>query len=203
MSAINVILISNDSDKQYAVSKEACSISKLITDMIHDIADADLADNPIPLPKVSSHILELVIEFLTHYQIENMSPIPKPIQSGDMKVNAGEWFGNYVDNLSKEDHFAMINAANFMGIQPLLSLVCCRIAAQIYGKRIDEVAGVFGLPKDIKFTEEDKNRVYETYPWVKAIRDKIQARIAAATTDLIPKDPLEEVQDVSTEATTA
>jgi len=203
MSTVNVILIANDSEKEYPVSKKACSISKLITDMIHDVADVDLPDNPIPLPKVSSHILELVIEYLNEFARSPMASIPKPIQSGDMKVNAGQWFGEYVDNLSKEDHFAMINAANFLGIQPLLSLVCCRIAAQIYGKRIDEVSEVFGLPKDIKFTEEDKNRVYETYPWVKAIRDKIQARIDAATINLIPKDPLEEVQDVSTEATTA
>ena len=177
-----VTLISSDG-QEFKISRKASEVSKLINDMITDIKDSDLESNPVPIQKVTGEVLARVILFLEKNATEPMNEIPKPIVSGDMKVNAGEWYGEFVNALVKKDLFDLINAANFMGIQPLLNLTCCKVASQLYGKKKSEIAPLFGLPADIEFTEEDRKKVYETYPWVQAIKDKLQSRLNAATTE--------------------
>ena len=145
MTEANIILTSSDL-QEFQIARKCGDASKLIRDMTDDIKDEDLKDNPVPIAKVNSEVLGKVITFLEKYASEPMKTIPKPITSGDMKVNAGEWYGNFVDSLTKKELFDLINAGNFMGIQPLLNLTCCKVASQLFGKKRQEIPPLFGLP---------------------------------------------------------
>ena len=77
-----------------------------------------------------------------------------------MTVNAGEWYGNFIDILKKNELYDVINAANYMDIEPLLSLAVCKIASTVYGKTREEILLMFGRPGDTQFGDEEKKEVY-------------------------------------------
>ncbi len=111
---------------------------------------------------------------------EPMKEIEKPIRSSNMVTNAGVWYGEWVDALSRKELFALINAANFLNIKELLNLTCCKIATYLHGKKKHEIPPLFGLDPNITFNDEDKKRVYDTYPWVKTIKDNLQKKLDEA-----------------------
>lgn len=175
--------------------------SKTINDMVGEWGNEDLRSGEegqpiaVPLTKVSSDVLPFIIQFLEHNREKPMKEIPQPISNADMIVNAGAWYGAFINfsdtKIVKENKpeggekelkllYALINAANFLCITPLLQLACCKIATTLYGKKRTEIPEMFGLPADYVVTEEQKARVLENYPWVREVRDKLEARMHLA-----------------------
>ena len=76
-----------------------------------------------------------------------MEQIEKPLKSSKMKEIVGEWYNDFSD-LSQEELFAIILAANYMDISPLLDLFCAKIASLIKGKTPEEA--VAKLYMDLK-----------------------------------------------------
>lgn len=49
---------------------------------------------------------------------------------------------------SQADLFALIQAANFLNIEPLLDLACKTVAAMIDGKTAEQIRELFGITND-------------------------------------------------------
>jgi S-phase kinase-associated protein 1 len=109
----------------------------------------------IPLPNVSALTLGKVIEFCEHYQqVEVMTPFPPPLKSNQLNELVQPWYVEYV-NVDKTILFAIINAANYMNIKPLLDLTCLAVALLIKGKTSAEIRDVFNLHESIHTSNDD------------------------------------------------
>ena len=105
-----------------------------------------------PLPNVSSPILEKVIEYCTHYQGDNMTPIQTPLKSNKLEDMVQPWYADYV-KVPKDTLFDLVAAANYMDIKPLLDLTCLAVSILIKGKSAEELREMFNISED--FTPEE------------------------------------------------
>lgn len=123
---------------------EPMKASILIEKMLDGGEDDD--DKTIPLPNVSSHILRLIVDFLKYYYTDKMDNIPKPIPSVDLEdFITKEWYANFVNKMSNMEIFELISAANYMDIEPIISLGCAKIASMIKGKTSEEIRNIFNV----------------------------------------------------------
>lgn len=95
-----------------------------------DKSDPEKVTKDIPLPNVSSEVLEKIIEFMQHYQNEQMTPIEPPFKSEHLDDLVQKWYADFVD-VDRELLFDMVAAANFMDIKPLLDLSCLAVSIMI------------------------------------------------------------------------
>jgi S-phase kinase-associated protein 1 len=72
------------SDKQeFVIDKQVASLSVLIKNLLDDIGDDQ--DTPIPLPNVTGHILQKVMEYCKHHKDD-----PAQVQEDEMKAKTSE-----------------------------------------------------------------------------------------------------------------
>ena len=50
-----------------------------------------------------------------------------------------DWYRTFVNNMDRENLFALLTAANYMNIKPLLDLACLRVTFEVTGKSAEEV----------------------------------------------------------------
>ena len=111
-------------------------MSQLVADTFEedDEDDSDDDDNDstktVSLPKVSSEILQKVVEYLKHYQEEAMTPISSPLKSARLEDMVQEWYVQYAD-VDEKTLSDLVSASNFMDIKPLLDLTCLAVSIAI------------------------------------------------------------------------
>ena len=104
----------------------------------------------IPLPNVRTEVLQKVIEFCTHYRDDPMKTIEKPLKSFNMEELVGPWYANFVKDLEKEMLHQLMLAANFMSIEPLVSLTCAFVASLLKGKNPEEVREEYNIKNEFE-----------------------------------------------------
>lgn len=141
-------LLTND-DREMHVDLEDIIISNLIKTVTEGSEEDD--EEEIPLPNVSFPVLEKVVEFTRHYKTSPMVYVPKPLPSNISTINevVGDWYGDYIMNLDEELLMRVIDASNYMDIEPLQEICCAHIATVLRGKEPDEVRRILGLDEEI------------------------------------------------------
>jgi S-phase kinase-associated protein 1 len=108
----------------------------------------------IPLPNVSSMILNKVMEYCQHYiEIETMTPIVTPLKSIKLDEMVQGWYVDYV-KVDKQVLFDLVGAANFMDVKPLLDLTCLAVSILIKGKSAMELRDMFHISHELSPEEE-------------------------------------------------
>lgn len=150
-------LISSEKNS-FKVPINILSISNMVAVMLDniDFDNGDLEDNEreIPLFNVNDKCLIKIIQFMEHYHVEKMKDIEKPLRSSDLKDIIQEWYADFI-NIDDDFLFSLINAANYMDIQPLLNLGCAKVASLIKNKTPEEIRNIFNL--DEKKDKESEN----------------------------------------------
>ena len=144
----------------FDVDKSTAFISNLLSVMLEDSDEVE-----VPVIQVSSNDLGKIIEFMEIYKRNPFPKIQTPLQSNNMSENVGAIYAEFIDSLSQADFFSLINAANYMQVEPLMTLCCCKIASYLVNKKKDEIPAVFGLPSDVRFDDEDYGRTLDAFPW--------------------------------------
>ena len=190
-----VILVSFEED-EFIIPRNAADLSVVVKNMTEEWDDDfDPTEAKLPLVKIQSATLVKVIEFLKHYVDDPMTPIAKPIRSNRMsEICTEQWYANYVDNMEKSMLYNVVLAANFMDIEPLLNLTCCKISTYLYGKKKHEIPGVFGVSGD--FTPEDEMNVYTNHPWVADLKIKADPDSNVAKELIRKKDENNEIKEL-------
>lgn len=155
-----VSLISQDGE-QFVVPFDVATMSELVKTMFDPDQPEDEVQE-IPLPNIKTSILAKVIEFLTHYKVEPMTEIEKPLKSSNMNEVVQEWYADFV-NVDQETLFELILAANFMDIPPLLELSCATVASMVKGKTPEEIRQHFNIVND--FTPAEEAQIREENKW--------------------------------------
>jgi S-phase kinase-associated protein 1 len=111
-----------------------------------EMDDDEMED--IPILRVRSQVLDMIVGFMLHYDIDPMETINKPLVSNNIGDVVQHWYAVFIERLDEDMLFDLVNAANYMHIQPLLELACAGVALSINCKTTVEVNEVFHLQLD-------------------------------------------------------
>ena len=138
-SSCDVILISSD-DVTFTLPVTVAKLSVFLSIMTDDCSIDNEEIDPIPMIRINSKVLSIVIEFMQHYYIEPMMTIQKPLITPHIADVVQGWYASFIENVKNKDMlYDIINAANYMHIQPLIDLSCAMVALIIKEKSISEI----------------------------------------------------------------
>ena len=155
----SVTLISSY-NQEFTVTVKIAKMSETIKQLIDDIG----ADQPIPVPNVTSKIFAKVLEYCKHHD-ENPTAVTEekeedkePRRTDDIC----EWDLEYC-KVDQETLFELVLAANYLDIKSLLDLTCKTIANMIKGKTPEEIRKTFNIKND--FTPEEEEQIRKENEW--------------------------------------
>ena len=168
-----ITLISSD-NVNFQVPYSIMRISKVIEGIVGEDSDDGEASSSdeeeekdmdnIPLPTIPSEIVKKIIDFCALYAKKPLLDIPKPLTALYFKCDCPSEYAAFV-NCPEEQLYALVLAANYMDIQPLLEITCAKVADGIKGKTCKEIQSMFGIEGDL--TPEVEAKVLEENPWLK------------------------------------
>jgi S-phase kinase-associated protein 1 len=144
---INVNLVSSDG-VTFSVPVRAAKLSNLVSAMTDEDFPDELNDEKmedIPVIRVRSQVLDMIVGFMIHYDIDPMVTIKKPLVSNNIGDVVQHWYAVFIERINEDMLYDIVNAANYMHIQPLLELGCAGVAISINGKTTTEVNDAFHL----------------------------------------------------------
>ena len=147
MDIEKTIKVKSSDGKVIELSTKAASKSKLLSGVIQDYPE----DSEFPLNKINGETLEKVKEYLVHYQDSEPKQIEKPLQK-NFKDCVDEWDYKFIGD-DNTQILAIIFAANFMDIKPLLELAAAKVATLIRGTTTESIRKDFEI-KDFSKEEE-------------------------------------------------
>ena len=147
MDVEKTIKVKSSDGKVIELSTKAASKSKLLRGIIEDYPE----DSEFPLNKINGETLEKVKEYLVHYQDSEPRQIEKPLPK-DFKDCVDEWDYKFIGD-DNTQILAIIFAANFMDIKPLLELAAAKVATLIRGTTTESIRKDFEI-KDFSKEEE-------------------------------------------------
>jgi len=153
-------LVSSD-NKKFQVTKNAIELSVLAQTAL----SGDDSSREIPIPLVNSEIMEYVVRYLTYHDdnpvVENNTP--EKLSSGVFSEQVKcEWDVKFIDgvmsdpNTAKTRLYALIQAANFMDIKPLLQLACTKVASMIKGESLDAIKKI--ISPDVPYVDNHQSK---------------------------------------------
>jgi len=114
--------------------------------IIKKFIDVVGTENPIPLPCVSSHILEKIIKYCTYHVHHTTQGVVDP------------WDVEFV-NVDRSTLFQLAQAAHYLDITTLLDLVCQTIADAIAAcETVEEMRELLNIQNDLTPQEEQEMR---------------------------------------------
>lgn len=177
-----VKLISKDGC-EFCIPLSCCRLSEVITsselECQEESSQEDGVENQnnssitlsLTTSRIHSTTLRKVVEFLTHYEKEEMIPFEPPFDSEDINVIVKQtWYSNFITK--DVDHSLLIDiisAANFLSIQPLLKLAALAMSLRINGKSPDSLRPMFGISNNLDDPQQ-KARVMKENEWVSKAR---------------------------------
>lgn len=143
-------LLSSDG-KEESISKSALTKHKYFSNALQG------SQSELKLNDVNSETLKLVVEYLNHYATTEASAIPAVLKSNDLKSELkSDWDFNFIDAVSFEQGFHLINAGALLELDHLHDLACAKIAAFMKDKNTEDVNKEFTIECQLT-AEEAKN----------------------------------------------
>ena len=151
MDVDKTIKVKSNDNVVVELSSKAATKSGLLKGIIEDYPE----DSEFPLTSVDGKTLEKVKEYLIHYQDEEPQIIPKPLKSNKFEECANEWDRTFIGD-NNDSVLALILAANFMDIKPLLELASAKVACSIRGTTTESIRKDFGITE---LNEQEKAQI--------------------------------------------
>lgn len=115
-----MIIVSSDGI-QFDVSRDVADLSDFLR-------NADQEDE-IVVPNVHARELEIVIRFCDMHVREPMQNIPTPLNSLDLSEYIQPQYMSFLDSIDvRSDLVPLILAADFLGVEPIVGLLCAKMA---------------------------------------------------------------------------
>ena len=140
-------------DDQITLDRQAAEMSATVRAMLEDVGE----DAPIPLPNVTTPVLQRVVEYM-RWMIDR----PEGAAAAPVVDGSSEFERSFVD-CENEQLFDLIMAANYMEIPPLLELTCRAVAQKVRGKTPEEIRRTFNIEND--FTPEEEDAIRKENEW--------------------------------------
>ena len=135
---MTIKLKSNDG-KEFEVPDEGCKKSQFLQRFI------DNGKTEIKLEEIKGEVLEKIVEYLNYYADKDFPSLPEILKTNDLKSEINEWDFSFIDPISYENTFHLINAGAQLELNHLYNLACLKIAAFMKGKSPEEVNEEFTI----------------------------------------------------------
>ncbi|CAI8600993.1 unnamed protein product [Vicia faba] len=132
------------------IDEEVALESQTMKQMIENDCTDDTG-NPLPIPNVTSKILEKVIEYCK-----------KHVDTANSDERVRTWDAEFV-KVDQDTLFDLILAANYLKIQGLLDLTCKAMSDMIKGKNLEEIRKIFRIKNN--FTKEEEDEIRRENQW--------------------------------------
>ncbi|XP_015057389.1 SKP1-like protein 11 [Solanum pennellii] len=142
-SSKKMLILKSSDDDEFEIEESIAVQSITIKNMVED--DYTL----IPLPNVNTQNLILIIEYMKKH--------------GEKTEEIKEFNMNFVKDMSYEQLFEMIFAANYLHISDLMDLLCMTIADRVKHKSVIAIRQIFGVTND--YTPEEEEKLREEHKW--------------------------------------
>jgi S-phase kinase-associated protein 1 len=154
------LTIKTNDDQSFELSVSVISKSETLKNFYDDIILKATGDDPMhyPLESVTGPIFQLAIDFLTHYEHDDVADIEKT-NSTEMSEVVPEWDATFIDALDIPTLMELVKASDYLHINGLTQLTACKIAHLIKSRTVEEIRADFGIVND--FTEEEEAAVRE------------------------------------------
>ena len=143
---MSITLKSND-NKTFSLPENACKKSAYLDKLIKE------GKSQIVLDEIKGEVLEKVVEYLKYYADKDFPTLPEVLKSNDLKSEVGDWDFSFINPISYENCFHLINAGNLLELHHLYELACSKIAAFMKGKSPEEVNQEFTI--ECQLTQEE------------------------------------------------
>ena len=147
---MSVTLKSSDG-RSYVISGEACKLSRYLQNYVYS------GEKEIALEDVRGDVLKALAEYLQFYADKEFPPIPELVSGNDMSKLLTPFDLRFINTLSYEQAFHLINVSNTLDLEHLHDLVCFKIAAFIKGKTPEEVNKEFII--ECQLTQEEAKQL--------------------------------------------
>ena len=112
----------------------------------------------ISLKEIDIKNLDLIIKYLEHYKDMEPKEIPKPFPDNvDENFFRGilndDWTFDYLKNMSLDDAFDLVNAANYLQMDGLINILSAKLAYEMCNCDVEEARQKFGIQTDL--TDEE------------------------------------------------
>jgi S-phase kinase-associated protein 1 len=159
---MSVIRVKSCDEKEFVLPEKVAKMSKTLGDLLHQLGSQDKDEDAIPLSKISSEVLEKVVEWMIyHTENENVDEGQYFEENdGGKTAKIDEiylWDREYVKR-NYANIFDIIQAANYLDIKDLLKLACRRVAKMLQGKTPEEIRIMFNIQNDLTPAEEEQIR---------------------------------------------
>ena len=98
-----------------------------------------------------------IAEYLNYYADKDFPTLPEVLNSNDLKSEINEWDFSFIDKISYENCFHLINAGLLLEVNHLYDLACTKIAAFMKGKTPEEVNEEFTI--ECQLTQDEAKQL--------------------------------------------
>ncbi|KAH7825399.1 SKP1-like protein 1A [Monocercomonoides exilis] len=147
-----IIKITTGDGKTLEVAREVA----MMCGSIQRAAEFASSDDTIDFPNIKSAELSRIFEYCEYHNRANHS---EGVNEADVKA----FDANFV-KMDKGLLFAVVVAANFLDIKPLLDLCCAAIANSLKGKTPEEIRREYNIENDL--TPEDEEEIKAESAWL-------------------------------------
>lgn len=141
---MDMIELKTSDRKIYSVHRSILKSFKMVNDLI-ECMDMDAVNaGTIPLKQVNSTIFEIILKWVDHYQNDQKNEA----QSFDTTDVLSDFDRKFI--AENDDYlFEIINAANFLGIEPMFERLCKHMASELSNKAASQLCEEYNIEEDI------------------------------------------------------
>ncbi|KAJ2348247.1 hypothetical protein GGF43_004599, partial [Coemansia sp. RSA 2618] len=147
-----MIRLESSDGRRFAVDQDTAYMSTFVKNIVEDLgADSE----PITLPNVNGTILARVLEYCTHHKDDvRLNKDVDDLLQDDNLVEA--WDRQFMD-IDDPTMLQILYAADYLGIEALVDLVCLFIARIIRDMPVGEIQQRYGVVDD--FTDAQRQQI--------------------------------------------
>ena len=138
-------------DKNFEVSKEGCKKSNYLQKLV------DEGKTTINLDEIKGEVLAKIAEYLNYYADKEFPVLPETLKTNKLNEEINEWDFSFIDSISYENCFHLINAGLLLELNHLYELACAKIASFMKGKTVEDVNKEFTI--ECQLTQEEANEL--------------------------------------------
>ncbi|XXH05513.1 hypothetical protein Hte_011943 [Hypoxylon texense] len=167
-------LMSQDGTK-ITISRKAARYSQILEDLMEDLCESE-TELPIPLDAIDGASLAIIVEWCEHHAVAPAEPSDDEDSwsSEDSwyksrRTRIPEWDAEFLASKDKETIFDILNAANYMNVQPLLDYAIKTLARNLIGMNTEQMREYLNVTND--FTPEEEEKVRRETAWADVTSD--------------------------------
>jgi len=145
------ITLKGNDDNNFEVSEEGCKKSEYLQRLIEG------GKTSINLEEIKPDVLKIIADYLNYYADKDFPTFPEELKSNNLKAEIDEWDFNFIEPVSYENCFHLINAGLMLELNHLYELACAKIAAFMKGKNPEEVSKEFTI--ECQLTNEEAKKL--------------------------------------------